>query len=89
MPRPVSQQNPPSVRVTAGVAEKVAQDARQQPEIAAQRVGRDVVIETEPCRFGHRLEFGHQRQQHFIEAINLDVGLDRLLVKLGNVEQVS
>jgi hypothetical protein len=47
------------------------------------------VFQLQARRSSDRLEFRHQRQQHLVQRVNIDVRFDRGLIELGNIEQVG
>ncbi len=77
------------IGITAGIAEKITQDSRQQAEIGFDGETRDVVLQLQPCGSSDRLEFRHQRQQDIVKRVDVDIRFDRGLIELGDVEQIG
>ncbi|MCY1454862.1 hypothetical protein D9M71_719570 [compost metagenome] len=75
--------------VAAGIAEKVAQDSRDQAQVGTHGEPTTAHTQTEPGCFSHRLKLGSQWRQHLVQAVQVQVRLDRRLVEPGDIQQVG
>ncbi len=87
-PPPCAQQNVALRGITAGIAEKITHNPRQQAQIGTYCEVPYAHAQVQSCRFGHQLELRGQRRQQLVESIQFDVGLDRGLIQPGNIQQI-
>ncbi|MCY1510391.1 hypothetical protein D9M68_447670 [compost metagenome] len=84
-----AQQDAPLLGITTGVAEKIAQDPRQQAEVGTDRVIGNADFQPQALGRRNGLELRGQRRQQFIQVIHIDIRLDRRLIQFGDIQQVG
>ncbi len=84
---PATQHHPPAAGVTDGIAEQVAQNARQQLDITAHHRRTPHEMQGQALATRDLGIFGRQVVQQLAERERRDIGLDHARIKFGNVDQ--
>ena len=84
---PATQHHPPLVGVANGIAEQVAQDPRQQLDVAAHQRRAADKVQRQAFGAGELGVLGGEVVEQLTQGERRDIGLDHASIQLGNIHQ--